>query len=174
MSRGSRLKTFDQCSRTKKLVVILISGFLLLVLGYSVDLNFLQKSLRLKQKELGMIKELLQTKKKELRPEKLMRSLEPSLSEICIANSSSSIPKQGIIDILHGIERVMILSRVEAAFFEPQAVTANEIMVIYPVKFAVTGQYKNLLTFINNLLKQPYFVVIEELMVQKMESMMII
>ncbi|CAL7961940.1 conserved hypothetical protein [Gammaproteobacteria bacterium] len=146
----------------KQLFICLGVGLLTLILGYMVDINFLQKKLHLVRKQKIKTSQLLQIKRQETQGFKVEQQHVAKLKRF---NNNFDIT-----DILNGLEKAAAYPQVELQVLEPQAIKEDEAFIVYPVKLAIAGQYKSLLGFINTMFKQPYFIVFEELILQKKEG----
>ncbi|MEI8054728.1 MAG: pilus assembly protein PilP [bacterium] len=147
----------------KKQFIIYLGGALLsLVLGYVADINFLQKRLYLVREQKIKTSQLLQVKRQEIQKE-----IAPVryVAKLKWFNNSFDIT-----DILNSLEKAVTYSQVELQVIEPQAIKEDDVFIVYPVKLTIVGQYKNLLGFINAVFKQSYFIVFEELILQKKED----
>ena len=85
------------------------------------------------------------------------------------ATKISVPPSRGVevINILNMLEKAVVAAQVTSILFEPQIIQQDEWFTIYPIKLELKGDYKKLLTFINNVLQPPYLVIIEEFNIQK-------
>jgi len=147
-------------SKTKQFIVSLGIGLLVLMLGYAVDISLLQIKLQHGRAQKVKLKKFLQNKKQEAQKIKA-----PQKQDVILSQKSAG--DFGVVDILSGLEKALFDSHVELQLFEPQPIKEEESFTIYSVKLEIYGQYKKLLGFINNVLKQPCFIVFEELILQK-------
>ena len=161
MSIFRAIISIDTWSKRKQFGICLAVGILILILGYGGDIIFLQRKLNFIHKQIVTIRELIQKKKK-------MVQQDPKLLPAQHVVKSDEL-KSGfeVINVLNGLEKAIFEARVEPSLFEPQVSRENEFLIAYPIKLEISGGYKNLIIFINNMLKQPYLVVIEETNLQK-------
>jgi len=161
MSIFRAIISIDTWSKRKQFGICLAVGILILILGYGSDIIFLQRKLKFIHKQIVTTRELIQKKKK-------MVQQNPKLLPAQYVAKSDEL-KSGfeVINVLNGLEKAIFEARVEPSLFEPQVSRENEFLIAYPIKLEISGGYKNLIIFINNMLKQPYLVVIEETNLQK-------
>jgi Tfp pilus assembly protein PilO len=145
---------------TKQLVVCLGIGFLALILGYTTDINPLQSKLQHGREQKIKLKQMLQNKTHEAQKIKISPTQDAALFQKPVGDFS-------IADILNNLEKASFDSHAELQLFEPQPVKEEDSFTIYSVKLEAHGPYKKLLGFINNILKQSYFALFEELILQK-------
>jgi len=146
----------------KQLVACVGIGALVLMLGYTTDIKFLQKKLHLAREQKTKMEQLLKNKK-------------PMVSKIggeipkktFVAKLNQFVGDFGVADILNSLEKASTNSQVELRLLEPQAIKEDQGFVLYPIKIEICGQYQNLIGFINNVFKQPCFAAFEELVLQK-------
>lgn len=154
----------------KQFIICLVIGLSTLILGYAADIKFLQKKLYFVREQQIKTRKLLQVKKREMQ----VSQVEKQKSEIVSKQYAAKIKRFNknfdVADILGCLEKAAVESHVELQALEPQTIKEDKIFVVYPVRVAVTGEYKSLLMFINAMFKQPYFVVFEELTLQKKEN----
>jgi Tfp pilus assembly protein PilO len=144
-------------SKSKQFFICLGVGLLFLILGYATDINFLQSKLRYEKEQKIKLKQLLQNKTQEIK----------KLPKQDVAPSQKSGNDFSVINILNSLEKAAADSQTELQLLEPQSIKEEESLVVYPVRLEVYGQYKKLMEFLNNVLKQPYFTLFEELILQK-------
>ena len=131
-------------------------GILILILGYVLDIRFLQKKFESVIEQKIRTNQLLQNKNKN---KEKVKNLQTQYSWACDFDSA---------DILNDLEKSALDSHVRLQILEPQAAKEDEFFIVYPIKIEIAGKYKNLLMLINNLFKQYYFIAFEELILQKM------
>jgi Tfp pilus assembly protein PilO len=151
-------------SRTKQFIVCLGVGFLCLMLGYVADITFLQKKLYHVRQQKEEAIQRLQSKPQEPKAEQQKIEI---LREQYITKLKRFVGVFDLADILTGLEKASVNSQVELHAVEPQAAKEEGAFVVYPVRLDLCGQYKNLLGFINDMFKQPYFTVFKEVTLQK-------
>ncbi|HBC71466.1 MAG TPA: hypothetical protein DEG23_03210 [Coxiellaceae bacterium] len=154
----------DAWSNYRRFATSFFIGILILVFGYGSDIVFLQRKLKLTQKQIVMTRELMQRKKQQVQQDKFNQQ-EADFKHTTKPDELK--PGFEVINILNSLEKAIFEAQVEPFLFEPQAIRENEFLVVYPIKVEINGGYKNLIMFINNLLKLPYSVIIEEMDLQK-------
>lgn len=140
-------------------------GLLILILGYAADIRFLQKKLGVVLAQKIKISQLLQNTNKKTKGlnkprarQQKIKSPQTQYGWTCDFDSA---------DILNDLEKAAADSQVSLNMIEPQTIKEDEFFVVYPIKIEIAGQYKNLLALINYIFKQPYFIALEELNLQK-------
>jgi type IV pilus assembly protein PilO len=153
-----------------KLTVSLGIGLLALVLGYMTDIRLLQKKLYATKEQKIKISQLLQHKNQATRkaPTEQQKIESPQIQYATKLKQFAG--DFDTTDILNAIEKAASHSQIELQMLEPQANKEDEFFIIYPIKLEIGGSYKNLLGFVNNVFKQPYFIVFEEFALQKKAS----
>lgn len=140
-------------SRVKQLVICLLLSGLIIILGYGSDIKGLQKKLKSMRTQVATTKLLIRNKKQPIQQTKL------------IFKEPNKI--LGTIDVLTNLDKALAEAQVTASLFEPQITRESEWLTVYPVKLEISGGYQNLLKFINNVLKQPYLTMVEDIAIQK-------
>ena len=135
-----------------------------------VDINFLQKKLHFVREQKIKTSQLLQVKKQETQGSNIEQQKNETVQMQQVAKLKQFNNNFDITDILNSLEKAAVHSQVELQALEPQITKEDEVFIVYPVKLTIVGQYKNLLGFINTVFKQPYFIVFEELILQKKEG----
>jgi Tfp pilus assembly protein PilO len=154
----------------KQFCIYLGFGLLLLILGYVADINFLQKKLHHAHAQKTKISQLAQVKRQETQGAKTEQQKPEAVQMQHAAKLKPFNKNFDITDVLNSLEKAAAYSQVELQALEPQSIKEDEVFTAYPVKLALVGQYKNLLGFVNAAFKQPYFVALEELLLQKKEE----
>jgi Tfp pilus assembly protein PilO len=145
-------------------------GLLTLVLGYAIDIRFLQKKLYAAKEQKTKISHLLQNKNR-ITQETQVKQQNFEIKQTQYATKLKQFAGDfDITDILNGLEKATVYSQIELQTLEPQTSKEDEFFIIYPIKIKISGSYKNLLGFVNNVFKQPYFIAFEELVLQKKAS----
>lgn len=145
-------------------------GLLALVLGYMTDIRFLQKKLCTAKKQKIKISHLLQNKNRTTQ-EIQLKQQNFEIKQTQYATKLKQFTGDfDTTDILNLLEKSAIHSQIELQTLEPQTSKEDEFFIIYPIELEISGAYKNLLEFVNSVLKQPYFIVFEELNLQKKAS----
>ena len=147
----------------KRFVVNLALGILTMVLGYNADIIFLYKKIEALQKQIANTEKQIQTKRQAISMEQGSKLLPAPLAERLVRPASGL----EVISILEILENAVVAARVTSSLFESEALQEDEWFLIYPVKLEIKGTYKKLLMFINNVLRLPYLVTIEDLNLQK-------
>jgi Tfp pilus assembly protein PilO len=142
-------------------------GLLVFIVGYVTDIKFLQTKLHVVKTQRAKSTQLLQNKRQEGQEAKVEQQKIKVLQTQYAAKLNRFANDFGMADILNGLERAAKNSQAELQLLEPQNIIEDEFFMVYPVKLELCGPYKNLLGFVNNVLKQPYFTVVEEFSLQK-------
>ena len=153
-----------------RLTVSLGVGLLALVLGYTTNLRFLQKKLYATKEQKIKINHLLQHKNQATQkaPTEQQKIANPQIQYATKLKQFAGA--FDTTDILNAIEKAAVHSQTELQMLEPQTNKEDEFFIIYPIKLEIGGSYKNLVEFVNNVFKQPYFIVFEELILQKKQT----
>jgi Tfp pilus assembly protein PilO len=154
-------------ANTKQSLICLGIGLLVLILGYMTDIRFLQKRLQSFREQKFKTNQLLQSKNQEKRRLKIESQKTKAVPIQYMTKLKQWSHAFSMPDILNDLEQAVINSKVELEALEPQTTKENEFFAMYSIKLEVTGQYKNLLVFMNNVFNQPYFIAFKELTLQK-------
>ena len=136
-------------------------GILVVALGYGLDINFLYKKLAATQRQVATLKEQVRLAQQKL-----------TLLPVSPVKQSGEktirlVPELEVVDILSILEKEIVAAKIAPGLFEPGRAQENGKFIVYPIKLELVGEYKNLLMFINNLLKDQSLITIEELSLQK-------
>lgn len=147
----------------KKFYKIAGVGVLLVMLGCIVDIMVLQKQLRSINAQQVNANWLLQSKHQALLAAKTEQSqYQAKLKQWSYKFSTG--------DILNAVAKAAVDSQVRLDIIEPQPNNNDEFFIMFPIMLKLSGQYKDLLVFINHVFKQPFFMAFEELRIQKKDN----
>lgn len=111
------------------------------------------------KKQIVAIKELIQDKKEKMQQVLAQKSqVEDTAASNFIENMASMITL---------LERAMHDSNLEPYLFEPLPTQETQWFTVYPIRLEFDGMYKNLLSFLNQVLRLPYLVVVDDLVLRK-------
>lgn len=151
----------------KQIIKFIGVGLFTLIVGYVIDIRFLQMQLHRAEVKQVRLKRLIKNRDQEAHKLKIGGATRETLLTPGAIKLSSFNGDFNIVDIIKILEQATNNSQTQLQLLEPQAIIEEEALVIYPIKLEVSGCYMNMVNFINSIFKQPYFVVFKELELQR-------